>query len=88
MTRPLIDRIEEARASLYRQSARIEKARSASARSRASLRMYKASEKLEALEAKDRAIDEAAKWNGLCDAGKHGLDFKGQPCDLCPEVLP
>jgi hypothetical protein len=26
-----------------------------------------------------------AKWNGLCPAGKHGLDFRGQPCDLCPK---
>lgn len=25
----------------------------------------------------------AAGWNGLCEAGKHGLDFKGQRCDLC-----
>lgn len=23
-------------------------------------------------------------WNGLCPAGKHGLDYEGQPCDLCP----
>lgn len=22
-------------------------------------------------------------WNGLCPAGKHGLDYEGQPCDLC-----
>jgi hypothetical protein len=22
-------------------------------------------------------------WNGLCPAGKHGLDFEGQRCDLC-----
>jgi hypothetical protein len=22
-------------------------------------------------------------WNGLCPAGKHGLDHEGQPCDLC-----
>ena len=24
-----------------------------------------------------------AQWNGLCPAGKHGLDFEGQRCDLC-----
>ena len=24
-------------------------------------------------------------WNGLCVAQKHGLDFKGQPCDRCPK---
>lgn len=23
------------------------------------------------------------RWNGLCPAGKHGLDFEGQTCDLC-----
>jgi hypothetical protein len=23
-------------------------------------------------------------WCGLCPAGKHGLDFEGQHCDLCP----
>lgn len=32
------------------------------------------------------------KWNGLCSAGLHGLDFEGQPCDLCqpddPTKLP
>jgi hypothetical protein len=22
-------------------------------------------------------------WNGLCPAGKHGLDFEDQSCDLC-----
>lgn len=25
----------------------------------------------------------AVPWDGLCSAGKHGLDFDGQPCDLC-----
>jgi hypothetical protein len=25
------------------------------------------------------------KWNGLCPAGKHGLDYEGQPCDRCPD---
>lgn len=25
-----------------------------------------------------------ARWSGLCEAGKHGLDFEGQRCDLCP----
>jgi hypothetical protein len=24
------------------------------------------------------------KWDGFCPAGKHGLDYRGQPCDLCP----
>lgn len=23
-------------------------------------------------------------WSGVCPAGKHGLDFPGQRCDLCP----
>ncbi len=27
-------------------------------------------------------------WNGLCPAGKHSLDFRGQPCDLCAKPLP
>lgn len=28
-------------------------------------------------------------WSGLCPAGKHGLDYEGQPCDLCePEPEP
>jgi len=27
---------------------------------------------------------EELEWDGLCPAGKHGLDFQGQPCDLCP----
>ncbi len=25
-----------------------------------------------------------AKPTGKCAAGKHGLDYEGQPCDLCP----
>lgn len=27
-----------------------------------------------------------AQWSGFCEAGKHGLDFEGQRCDLCAEV--
>lgn len=23
------------------------------------------------------------RWDGLCPAGRHGLDFKSQPCDRC-----
>lgn len=23
-------------------------------------------------------------WSGVCPARKHGLDFEGQRCDLCP----
>ncbi len=32
-----------------------------------------------------RAVSPAPRWwwNGLCPAGKHGLDFEGQRCDLC-----
>ena len=22
-------------------------------------------------------------WNGRCPAGRHGLDYEDQPCDLC-----
>ena len=25
-------------------------------------------------------------WNGMCPAGKHGLDYEGQRCDLCPST--
>lgn len=24
------------------------------------------------------------RWSGLCPRGKHGLDYRGQECDLCP----
>lgn len=26
-------------------------------------------------------------WDGFCPAGKHGLDYEGQVCDLCREDL-
>jgi hypothetical protein len=25
-------------------------------------------------------------WSGMCPAGKHGLDYEGQCCDLCPST--
>lgn len=25
----------------------------------------------------------SSKWNGMCESGKHGLDFEGQTCDVC-----
>jgi hypothetical protein len=25
-------------------------------------------------------------WSGRCPAGRHGLDYPGQTCDLCPEI--
>lgn len=25
-------------------------------------------------------------WNGKCPLGRHGLDYRGQVCDLCPVV--
>jgi hypothetical protein len=25
------------------------------------------------------------EWSGMCPAGKHGLDYQGQACDLCPK---
>ncbi len=31
----------------------------------------------------ERRLSRAPHWNGLCPAGKHGLDFEGQRCDLC-----
>lgn len=27
------------------------------------------------------------KWSGMCPANKHGLDYKGQACDLCPSEV-
>lgn len=26
-------------------------------------------------------------WSGLCPAGRHGLDYRGQVCDLCPSTF-
>lgn len=26
---------------------------------------------------------DAYEWDGLCLADKHGLDYEGQPCDIC-----
>lgn len=26
-------------------------------------------------------------WSGLCPAGRHGLDYSGQVCDLCPSTF-
>ena len=31
----------------------------------------------------ERARDREAAWNGLCSSGQHGLDYRGQVCDLC-----
>ena len=25
------------------------------------------------------------KWDGMCSAKKHGLDYEGQPCDYCAD---
>lgn len=27
-------------------------------------------------------------WNGMCLARKHGLDYEGQPCDMCEKGDP
>jgi len=29
-------------------------------------------------------FEEYRGWSGLCPSGTHGLDFRGQRCDLCP----
>jgi len=29
------------------------------------------------------AVRNVVKWNGLCPAGQHGLDYQGQFCGLC-----
>lgn len=26
-------------------------------------------------------------WSGLCPSGQHGLDYRGQACDLCPATF-
>lgn len=28
--------------------------------------------------------DREAAWSGMCPSGRHGLDYRGQVCDLCP----
>ena len=28
--------------------------------------------------------DRTVAWSGLCPSGQHGLDYRGQICDLCP----
>ena len=28
--------------------------------------------------------DRDVAWSGLCPSGRHGLDYRGQICDLCP----
>lgn len=36
-----------------------------------------------AIHAAARGQELPLRWNGLCAAGKHGLDHEGQFCDLC-----
>ena len=31
-------------------------------------------------------IGRPSSWSGMCPAGKHGLDYEGQRCDLCPST--
>lgn len=31
--------------------------------------------------------DHGAEWSGLCPSGQHGLDYRGQVCDLCPSTF-
>ena len=31
-------------------------------------------------------IGRPRSWSGMCPAGKHGLDYEGQLCDLCPST--
>ena len=38
------------------------------------------------IEGCDELTKGRAPWNGMCPAGKHGLDFEGQRCDLCPST--
>jgi hypothetical protein len=32
---------------------------------------------------RDSEREQQTDWSGLCPAGKHGLDYRGQACDLC-----
>ena len=41
---------------------------------------------LRAEKAKLGRIERPSKWRGMCPAGKHGLDYEGQRCDLCPST--
>jgi len=34
-----------------------------------------------------RLTDRDHEWSGLCPAGRHGLDYRGQVCDLCPSTF-
>ena len=43
-----------------------------------------ASEQVRAAKAKLGRIGRPRSWSGMCPAGKHGLDYEGQRCDLCP----
>ena len=40
----------------------------------------------EELAARLGVVRQAPKWSGMCPAGKHGLDYEGQRCDLCPST--
>jgi hypothetical protein len=31
--------------------------------------------------------DHETEWSGLCPAGQHGLDYRGQICDLCRDTF-
>ena len=47
-------------------------------------------ERTRAAKARLGRIGRPRSWSGMCPAGKHGLDYEGQRCDLCPstEVQP
>lgn len=32
---------------------------------------------------RSRAARRTGPWNGMCPAGRHGLDYQGQACDVC-----
>ena len=46
--------------------------------------LQRADEHRRAEKAKLGKISRPVRWSGMCPAGKHGLDFEGQLCDLCP----
>lgn len=53
-------------------------------RARAAAAIRKDAKVVRKLPAWKRAgVSGSREWDGLCSAGEHGLDYRGQPCDLC-----
>ena len=48
--------------------------------------LQQARDHLRAEKAKLGRIGRPVRWSGMCPTGKHGLDYEGQRCDLCPST--